>query len=119
MREERRKYRDRYRKTAEYQRRKELYLERKRQREANMQEVAYFNEDDEMVLTKIDTQNNGGELPKGYVRVNRGEPVGHYKVGKELTGEAFIENLEAVNKRRVEINKAAEAASKSKEAVRT
>ena len=84
-----------------------------------MQEVAYFNEDDEMVLTKIDSRTNGGELPKGYVRVNRGEPVGHYKVGKELTGEAFIENLEAVNKRRVEINKAAEAASKSKEAVRT
>ena len=45
--------------------------------------------------------------------------MGHYKVGKELTGEAFIENLEAVNKRRVEINKAAEAVSKSKEAVRT
>ena len=62
LREERRRYRDRYRKTAEYQRRKELYLEKKRQREAHLQEVAYFNENDEMVLTKIDLRN-GEELP--------------------------------------------------------
>ena len=66
-----------------------------------MQEVAYFDANDEMVITKVDGAN-AENLPEGYVRVNRGEPVGHYKVGKELTGEAFIKNLENVNKRRVE-----------------
>ena len=101
MRQERRKYRDRYRKTAEFQRRKQIYEERKRHKEAQMQEVAYFNENDEMVLTKIEGSKMD-ELPAGFVKVNRGEPVGHYKVGKEITGEAFITNLENVNKRRVE-----------------
>ena len=48
-----------------------------------MQEVAHFNENDEMVITKIDVSQTD-DLPAGYVRVNRGEPVGHYKVGKEI-----------------------------------
>ena len=67
-----------------------------------MQEVAFFNDNDEMVLTKVDGSKIE-DLPKGYIKVNRGEPVGHYKVGKEITGEAFITNLENVNKRRVEV----------------
>ena len=66
-----------------------------------MQEVAHFNDNDEMVITRIDV-SMGADLPAGYVKVNRGEPVGHYKVGKELTGEAFITNLENINKKRVE-----------------
>lgn len=53
MRQERRKYRDRYRQTAEYQRRIQLHEERTKQREAQLQEVAYFNENDEMVITKV------------------------------------------------------------------
>ena len=65
-----------------------------------MQEVAFFNENDEMVITKID-DNKFEDLPAGFVKVNRGEPIGHYKVSKDLTGEAFITNLESVNKRRV------------------
>ena len=66
-----------------------------------MQEVAHFNENDEMIITKIDVSQTE-DLPAGYVKVNRGEPVGHYKVGKEIQGEAFITNLEAINKKRVE-----------------
>ena len=62
--------------------------------------MAFFNENDEMVITKID-DNNYEDLPAGFVKVNRGEPIGHYKVSKDLTGEAFITNLETVNKRRV------------------
>ena len=54
-----------------------------------------------MIIIKIDV-SQGDDLPAGYVKVNRGEPVGHYKVGKELTGEAFITNLENINKKRVE-----------------
>ena len=101
IRQERRKYRERYRQTAEYQRRKQLHEERKRQREATMQEVAFFNENDEMVITKVDAGQTE-ELPAGYVKVNRGEPIGHYKVSKDMTGEAFITNLETINKKRVE-----------------
>ena len=65
-----------------------------------MQEVAFFNENDEMVITKVDC-DQADELPAGFVKVNRGDPVGHYKVTKDMTGEAFITNLENVNKRRV------------------
>ena len=100
-RQERRKYRERYRQTAEYQRRKQLHEEKKREREARLQEVAHFNENDEMVLTKIDVSQTA-DLPAGYVRVNRGDPVGHYKVSKDMQGEAFITNLENINKKRVE-----------------
>ena len=63
--------------------------------------MAFFNENDEMVITKISNEE-GETLPEGYVKVNRGEPVGHYKVPKDLQGEAFITNLETINKRRVE-----------------
>ena len=101
MRQERRKYRDRFRQTAEYQRKKQILDEKKALREARMQEVAYFNDNDEMILTKIDPTEDA-DLPAGMVRVNRGEAIGHYKVGKELTGEAFITNLEKANKRRVD-----------------
>ena len=37
-----------------------------------MQEVAYFNENDEMVMTKIDN-NEADNLPAGYVKVNKGQ----------------------------------------------
>lgn len=53
-----------------------------------------------MVLTKV--SGDGSEpLPEGYVKVNRGEPIGHYKVTKDMSGEAFITNLETINKKRV------------------
>ena len=74
--------------------------EQRRQRDAKLTEVAYFNENDEWIVTKIDL-SDGGELPKGYVKVNRDEPIGHYRPGKEITGEAFIRNLENANKRRI------------------
>ena len=66
-----------------------------------MQEVAHFNENDEMVISKLDLSQTA-ELPAGYVKINRGEPVGHYKVSKDMQGEAFITNLETINKKRVE-----------------
>ena len=65
-----------------------------------MHEVAFFNENDEMVITKIDGEKYEN-LPAGFVKVNRGEPIGHYKITKEMSGEAFITNLETINKKRV------------------
>ena len=65
-----------------------------------MHEVAFFNENDEMVITKIDGDKYEN-LPAGFVKVNRSEPIGHYKITKELSGEAFITNLENINKNRV------------------
>ena len=65
-----------------------------------MHEVAFFNENDEMVITKIDGEKYEN-LPAGFVKVNRGEPIGHFKITKEMSGEAFITNLETINKKRV------------------
>ena len=62
--------RNRYRQTAEYQRKKQLKDEWKRQREENLQEVAYFNENDEMVITKVDLRKTDGATPAGFVKVN-------------------------------------------------
>ena len=63
-----------------------------------MQEMAYFNENDEMVVTKVDIRKTNGAVPDGFVRVNLDEPIANFKVTKEMTGERFIENLENVNK---------------------
>ena len=62
--------------------------------------MAYFNENDEMVITKVDVRKTNGAVPDGFVRVNLDEPIGNFKVTKEMTGERFIENLENVNKER-------------------
>ena len=66
-----------------------------------MQEVAYFNENDEMVITKVDKDENPKALPQGCVKIQRGETM-NYKVEKDQMGEKFIENLERINKARVE-----------------
>lgn len=78
---------------------KEIKMERRRLREANQEEFAFFDENDEMALVKVDKEKIE-KLPAGYFRVNREAPV--HKVSKDTTGEQFIQNLEKVNKERVE-----------------
>ena len=63
--------------------------------------MAYFDDNGEYVITKMDLSKDQ-ELPEGFTKVNREEPIGHYRPGKDLKGEAFITNLENVNKKRVE-----------------
>ena len=64
--------------------------------------MAYFNENDEMVITKVDVRKTNGATPEGFVRVNLDEPIADFKVTKEMTGEKFIENLENVNRQRAQ-----------------
>ena len=103
LRRQRRKAREQYRNTIEYQRKKQLKEEQQQAREAEMQEVAYFNENDEMVMTKIDN-NQADNLPAGYVKVNKGQALGTYKVEKNTSSEAFMEQLDKLNQQRVENN---------------
>ena len=77
----------------------------KKEREANLQEMAYFNENDEMVITKVDMRKTNGDVPDGFVRVNLNEPIANFKVNEGMTGIKFIENLENVNKERVKMEK--------------
>ena len=68
-----------------------------------MQEVAYFNENDEMVMIKVDN-NEADNLPAGYVKVNKGQAQGNYKIEKNTSSEAFMEQLDKLNQQRVETN---------------
>ena len=76
----------------------------KKEREANLKEMAYFNENDEMVITKVDMRKTNGDVPEGFVRVNLNEPIANFKVNEGMTGIKFIENLENVNKERVKMD---------------
>ena len=69
--------------------------------ESRLRTVAFFDENDEMVLKKIDiTQHE--TLPTGYKFVTLDEkPLPVLKVTTDITGENFIENLEQVNRQRV------------------
>ena len=84
----------------------------KKEREANLKEMAYFNENDEMVITKVDMRKTNGDVPQGFVRVNLNEPIANFKVNEGMTGIKFIENLENVNKERVKMDKIKEENSK-------
>ena len=97
---ERRKQRAKYRQTVEYQRERQKWEELKKEQEANLKEMAYFNENDEMVITKVDMRKTNGDVPDGFVRVNLNEPIANFKVDKGMTGIKFVENLENVNKER-------------------
>ena len=101
--DERRKSRAKYRQTVEYQRKKQKWAEMKREQEANLQEMAYFNENDEMVITKVDMRKTKGSVPDGFVRVNLNEPIANFKVDEKMTGIKFVENLENVSKERIKI----------------
>ena len=65
--------------------------------------MAYFNENDEMVITKVDMRKTKGSVPDGFVRVNLNEPIANFKVDDKMTGIKFVENLENVSKERVKI----------------
>ena len=56
-----------------------------------------------MIVTKIDMRRTGGKIPEGSVQVNLNEPIANFKVGNEMTGIDFVENLEAVNRQRVKM----------------
>ena len=72
-----------------------------KKREARLRQVALFDDNDEMVMTKIDVTRHE-TLPEGYKYVNLDEPLATTKVTKDLTGDKFVSNLEQVNKKRVE-----------------
>ena len=72
-----------------------------KRREARLRQVAYFDDNDEMVMTKIDVTKHE-TLPDGYKFVNLDEPLATTKVTRDLTGDKFVSNLEQVNKKRVE-----------------
>ena len=61
--------------------------------------MAYFNENDEMVITKVEKNENPKALPAGCVKIQRGQTM-NYKVEKDQMGEKFIENLERSSTRR-------------------
>ena len=84
----------------------------KKEREANLKEMAYFNENDEMVITKVDMRKTNGNVPDGFVRVNLNEPIANFKVNEGMTGIKFIENLENVNKERVKMDQIKQENSK-------
>ena len=74
--------------------------------------MAYFNENDEMVITKVDMRKTNGNVPDGFVRVNLNEPIANFKVNEGMTGIKFIENLENVNKERVKMDQIKQENSK-------
>ena len=86
------------RNTAEYKARMERYLTRKREYEQSLTSVAYFDENDEMIVKRINIGE--GALPKGCLLIEESPTV--YKVTKDLTGEKFIQNIENINKERVQ-----------------
>ena len=103
MRNEKKKNRLRYKQTAEYQRRKQAYEEKKQQIESRLRTVACFDDNDEMILKQIDVTQHD-QLPEGYKFVHLDEkPLAVHRVTAEMSGETFIENLEMVNKQRVEV----------------
>ena len=97
IKEEKRRSRKMLRNTAEYKARMERFLIRKREYEQGLTSVAYFDENDEMIVKKINIGE--GALPKGCLLMEERPTV--YKVTKDLTGEKFIQNIENINKERV------------------
>ena len=67
--------------------------------------MAYFNENDEMVIEKVEKTEDSKPLPAGCVKIQRGETL-NYKIERDMMGgdqgEKFIENLERINKARVD-----------------
>ena len=45
-------------------------------------------------------------MPAGFVKTHKGQPGSQFKVKGDLTGDAFITNLENINKQRVQQDKA-------------
>ena len=66
--------------------------------ESRLKTVAFFDENDEMVMKKIDVTLHE-TLPAGSKFVNLDEkPLAVHKVTPDITGKNFIENLEQVNR---------------------
>lgn len=63
-----------------------------------MTSVAYFDQNDEMVVKKVNLGENA-TLPNGCLLMENKPAV--YKVTRELTGDKFIENIESINRDRV------------------
>ena len=87
IKEERRRSRKLLRNTAEYKVRLERYLSRKREYEQGLTTVAYFDDNDEMIVKKVNL-GDGATLPKGCLLMEEKPSV--YKVTKDLSGEKFI-----------------------------
>ncbi len=99
IKEERRKNRKLLRNTAEYKERLERFLKRKREYESSLTQVVFFNANDEMIVRKVNL-GEGATLPQGCLLIEDKSTV--YKVTKEMTGEKFIQNIENLNRDRVQ-----------------
>ena len=99
IKEEKRKARKILRSTAEYKARMERYLNRKREYEQGLTSIAYFDENDEMVVKRVNL-GEGATLPKGALLMEERPTI--YKVTKDISGEKFIQNIENINKERVQ-----------------
>ena len=81
--------------TDEYKRRKELFLEKKREFEKGLTNVAFFNSNDEMIVKKINL-DEVKSLPSRHIELNISKSP-KYKISNEFRSEIFIENLEKIN----------------------
>ena len=77
----------------------ERFLKRKREYESSLTQVAFFNANDEMIVRKVNL-GEGATLPQGCLLMEDKSTV--YKVTKEMTGERFIQNIENLNRDRVQ-----------------
>lgn len=71
-------------------------MQRKREYERSLVEVATFDENDEMTIKRVPVEG----LPEGCLVMEAPKPA-TLKVSKEMSGDRFIENLEKVNRDRV------------------
>ena len=86
--------------TQEYKRRKAAFLKRKQEFESSLTEVVTFNDNDEMVVKRIQI-NEGQALPKGCLAVSDGSAA-VYRVTKDmLQSDKFVNNLEQINAQRI------------------
>ena len=91
MMSERQKRRSYLKNTVEYAERKARFLQRKREYLQSLIEVAVFDSNDEMTIRKMPRHKVARlEVPH---KVISDQTDVCYKVGKEMSGHKFIENL--------------------------
>ena len=103
--EHKRKTHEKIKNTAEYKAKKEKFLEYRKNRAAQFRNIGFYDDNDELQVKRIMKES---PLPKGAIEMDdiKGSPgsmaEGVYAVGNHMTGERFIDNLEQINKRRVD-----------------
>ena len=84
--------------TAEYAERKAKYLQRKREYKKSLVDVAIFDANDEMTIKRM-PRSMVEQLEQPFKLIDQDQqPL--FKVGKEMSGPKFIDNLQKVNQQR-------------------